>query len=62
MTREEPSLETSWLQNIRTMDKVQIIEHSRKWVVYTGLGEEPVEPKTLLTSTLNMEAVCSSET
>jgi hypothetical protein len=26
MTREEPSLETLWLQNIRTMDKVQIIE------------------------------------
>jgi hypothetical protein len=23
MTREEPSLETLWLQNIRTMDKVQ---------------------------------------
>jgi hypothetical protein len=28
MTREEPSLETLWLQNIRTMDKVQIIERS----------------------------------
>jgi hypothetical protein len=27
MTREEPSLET-WLQNIRMMDKVQIINHS----------------------------------
>jgi hypothetical protein len=25
MTREEPSLETPWLQNIRKMDKVQII-------------------------------------
>jgi hypothetical protein len=23
MTREEPSLETLWLENIRTMDKVQ---------------------------------------
>jgi hypothetical protein len=28
MTREEPSLETLWLQNIRTMDKVQIIDQS----------------------------------
>jgi hypothetical protein len=28
MTREEPSLETLWLQNIRMMDKVQIIDHS----------------------------------
>jgi hypothetical protein len=28
MTREEPSLETLWLQNIRTMDKVQIIDRS----------------------------------
>jgi hypothetical protein len=28
MTREEPSLETVWLQNIRTMDKVQIIDRS----------------------------------
>jgi hypothetical protein len=26
MTREEPSLETLWLQNIRTKDKVQIID------------------------------------
>jgi hypothetical protein len=28
MTREEPSLETLWLQNIRTMDKVQKIDRS----------------------------------
>jgi hypothetical protein len=28
MTREEPSLETLWLQNIRTMEKVQIIDRS----------------------------------
>jgi hypothetical protein len=28
MTREEPSLETLWLQNIRTMDEVRIIDHS----------------------------------
>jgi hypothetical protein len=28
MTREEPSLETLWLQNIRLMDKVQIIDRS----------------------------------
>jgi hypothetical protein len=28
MTREEPSLETLWLQNIGTMDLVQIIDHS----------------------------------
>jgi hypothetical protein len=26
MTREEPSLKTLWLQNTRTMDKVQIID------------------------------------
>jgi hypothetical protein len=29
MTREEPSLETLWFQNIRTMDKVQIIDHRK---------------------------------
>jgi hypothetical protein len=28
MTTEEPSLETLWLQNIRTMNKVQIIYYS----------------------------------
>jgi hypothetical protein len=28
MTREEPSHETLWLQKIRTMDKVQIIDRS----------------------------------
>jgi hypothetical protein len=28
MTREEPSLETLWLENIRTMDKVQITDRS----------------------------------
>jgi hypothetical protein len=28
MTREEPCLETLWLQNTRTMDKVQIIDRS----------------------------------
>jgi hypothetical protein len=28
MTREEPSLETWWLQNIRMMDKVQIKDRS----------------------------------
>jgi hypothetical protein len=28
MTRQEPSLETLWLQNIKTMDKVQIIDRS----------------------------------
>jgi hypothetical protein len=28
MMREEPSLETLWLQNIRTMDKVQITDRS----------------------------------
>jgi hypothetical protein len=28
MTREEPSLEILWLQNIRTMDEVQIIDRS----------------------------------
>jgi hypothetical protein len=28
MTRGKPSLETLWLQNIRTMDKVQIIDRS----------------------------------
>jgi hypothetical protein len=28
MTREEPSLETLWLQNIGTMDKVQLIDRS----------------------------------
>jgi hypothetical protein len=28
MTREEPSLETLWLKNFRTVDKVQIIDHS----------------------------------
>jgi hypothetical protein len=30
MMREEPSLETLWLQNIRMMDKVQIIDHSNQ--------------------------------
>jgi hypothetical protein len=30
MTREEPSLETSWLQNIETIDKVQRIDRSNK--------------------------------
>jgi hypothetical protein len=30
VTREEPSLETLWLQNIRTMDEVQIIDCSPK--------------------------------
>jgi hypothetical protein len=29
MTREEPSLETLWLKNIRTMDKVQIIDRCK---------------------------------
>jgi hypothetical protein len=28
MTREEPSLETLWLQNIRTMGKVQVTDRS----------------------------------
>jgi hypothetical protein len=28
MTREEPSLETLWLQNIRMTDEVQIIDRS----------------------------------
>jgi hypothetical protein len=28
MTREQPSLETLWLQNIETMDKVQRIDCS----------------------------------
>jgi hypothetical protein len=28
MTREEPSLETLWLKNIGTMEKVQKIDHS----------------------------------
>jgi hypothetical protein len=28
MTREEPSLETLWLKNTRTMDKVQITDRS----------------------------------
>jgi hypothetical protein len=28
MTREEPSLETLWLQNVGMMDKVQIVDHS----------------------------------
>jgi hypothetical protein len=28
ITREEPSLETLWLQNIRMMDKVQIIDRT----------------------------------
>jgi hypothetical protein len=28
MTREEPSLETLWLQNIETIDKVQRIDRS----------------------------------
>jgi hypothetical protein len=28
MMREEPSLEMSWLQNIRTIDKAQIIDRS----------------------------------
>jgi hypothetical protein len=28
MTTEEPSLETLWLQNIRTIDKVQITDRS----------------------------------
>jgi hypothetical protein len=28
MTREKPSLETLWLQNVRTMDTVQIIDRS----------------------------------
>jgi hypothetical protein len=28
MTREEPFLETLWLQNLRTIDKVQIIDRS----------------------------------
>jgi hypothetical protein len=30
MSREEPSLETLWLQNIRTMDKVQIIDRNNR--------------------------------
>jgi hypothetical protein len=34
MTREEPSLETLWLQNIRTMDKVQIIDRSKRSLTY----------------------------
>jgi hypothetical protein len=28
MTREEPSLETLWLKNIKSMDKIQIIDRS----------------------------------
>jgi hypothetical protein len=30
ITREEPSLETLWLKNIRMMDKVQITDPSKK--------------------------------
>jgi hypothetical protein len=29
MTREEPSLETLWLQNIETMDKVKITDRRK---------------------------------
>jgi hypothetical protein len=34
MTKEELSLETLWLQNIRTMDKVQIIDCSNRLRVF----------------------------
>jgi hypothetical protein len=33
MTREEPSLETFWLKNIKTMDKVQITDRSHLTLV-----------------------------
>jgi hypothetical protein len=32
-TREEPSLETLWLKNIRTMDKVQITDPSTNVII-----------------------------
>jgi hypothetical protein len=35
MTREEPSLETLWLQDVRTMDKVQIMDRSN-WKYSSG--------------------------
>jgi hypothetical protein len=34
MTNEEPSLETLWLQNIRTVDKVQIIDRSKHFISF----------------------------
>jgi hypothetical protein len=33
MMREEPFLETLWLKNIRTMDKVQIIDRRKNTIV-----------------------------
>jgi hypothetical protein len=40
MTREEPSLETLWLQNIRTMDKVQIIDRGNTAPSSKTFGDE----------------------
>jgi hypothetical protein len=36
MTKEEPCLETLWLQNIRTMDKVQIIDRSNSYFMFAA--------------------------
>jgi hypothetical protein len=39
MAREEPSLETLWLKNIRTMDKFQITDHSNcKFILLRPMG------------------------
>jgi hypothetical protein len=37
MTREKPSLETLWFQNITTMDKVLIIDRSNTVVAYLNI-------------------------
>jgi hypothetical protein len=49
MMREEPSLETLWLKNIRMMDKVQITDRSKKlqfcfniWVLWEKKKKAPV--------------------
>jgi hypothetical protein len=49
MTREEPSLETLRLQNIRTMDKVQIIGCSN-----TAPSSKTFRDETLMTYLIEM--------
>jgi hypothetical protein len=52
MTREEPSLETLWLQNVRAMDLVQITDRSKS----SHLFNEPLNIEQF--HVLILESVC----
>jgi hypothetical protein len=46
MKREEPSLETLWLKNIRTMDKVQITDCSLMLIILNYIRRRPPDTHT----------------